>query len=78
MCLVDKLVVRGRDAALVDAEEVLLGDIWVKKTKTKELRDLEEKVAYQKSKVCIEFRRQTKKQKCHYFFLFLKGLPGLS
>lgn len=43
MSLVDQLVVRGSGAALVDAEEVLLGNIWVKKTKTNELRDLEKK-----------------------------------
>lgn len=36
MPLVDQLVVRRSGAALVDAEEVLLGNVYVKKTKTKE------------------------------------------
>lgn len=44
MSLVDKLVVRGSGAALVDAEEALLGNICMK-TKTEELRR-GEKVAH--------------------------------
>lgn len=41
MSLVNKLVVRGSGAALMDAEEVFLGNIWLKKTKkgTKRLGD---------------------------------------
>lgn len=78
MSLVDKLVVRGSGVALVDAEEVFLGNIWVKKIKTKKLRHMEKSSTLNKVRFmeCLEGR--LKKQICYHFFLLLKRLPGLS
>lgn len=79
MPLVDQLVVRRSGAALVDAEKVLLGNIYkCEEDKDKRTERPEEKVASKQSHDCSVFRQETKKHMCYYFFLLLEHLPGLS